>query len=400
MSVSWRHVTQPPPREDPGHNGLAMGTPRPFAIAVRDHILEDLRARLGQTRWPPVLHDGAWKLGTNRAYLERLVDYWRDGFDWRAQEARLNAHPQFDVEIEGANLHFVHLARRDAPAVLLLHGWPYTFAELLDLADRIAGEFEVVVPSLPGYIFSGVPPRPFFWRDVPRLLVELMETLGHERFVSHGSDIGAQLTSRLAVEFPERLLGVHLTHTSVADPGDAPLTDAERAMLAEDERWEREDAAYTYVHETRPATLSFALTDSPVGLAAWIVEKLHEWTDLEPDGDLERVWERNRILTLLTLYWTTGSIATSFLSYYETAQDPQPRPWHPTEVPAAFAIFGQDLSPPPREWAQRGYRHIVRWTESERGGHFPAIETVDLLADEIRAAVATFVDIARERPVS
>jgi pimeloyl-ACP methyl ester carboxylesterase len=377
----------------------------PFTIDVNDADLDDLRERLARTRWPPVLHGGGWKLGTDPSYLRQLLEYWSSTFDWRAAERRLNSHPQFRLGVDGTSIHFVHLtptgnAHQPRRPILLLHGWPYSFAELLDLADRLAsGEtadaegresFEVIVPSLPGYVFSEAPDRPFFWRDVPRMLVDLMATLGHDRFIAHGSDVGAQLTNSLAVEFPDRLLGIHLTQTTVAERGDRPLTPAEQRMLAEDERWEREDAAYTFVQETRPQTLAAALSDSPAGLAAWIVEKLHEWTDLEPHGDLERVWSKDRILTLLTLYWTTGSIGTSFLSYYEAVQDPHPREWHPVRVPAGFTIFARDLSPPPREWADRGYANIVRWTDVAHGGHFPAVENVDLLAEEIRSAASRF----------
>jgi pimeloyl-ACP methyl ester carboxylesterase len=367
-------------------------TPQPFTIAVPDEQLDDLRLRLARTRWPAVLHGGGWRLGADPTYLRGLLDDWRDGYDWRTQEERLNRYSHRRLEVDGCLIHYVYLGddARSRPAVLLLHGWPYTFVELLDLAERLAERFEVVVPSLPGYIFSGVPDGAFFWRDVPRMFVELMAALGHERFIAHGSDIGGGVANRLAVQYPERLIGIHVTHTSVGEPGEAPLSDAEQQMHAESERWEKEDAAYSYMQETRPATLSYGLTDSPVGLAAWIVEKLHEWTDLEPHGDLERVWSRDRILTLLTLYWTTGSIGTSFLAYYENMQDPSPKPWRRVSVPAAFTIFARDISTPPREWADRGYDNIVRWTQVPHGGHFPAVEAVDLLADEIIQAASTF----------
>lgn len=382
-------------------------SPQPFTIAIGDGVLDDLRERLARTRWPPVLHGGGWKLGTDPEYLRQLLDDWRDHFDWRAQERRLNTYQHFVLPIDGTPIHYVHLRPSAAPtraqpphAILLLHGWPYTFAELLELADRLCDPqrfglqarepLEVVVPSLPGYIFSGVPDRPFFWRDVPLMLVDLMAALGHERFIAHGSDIGGGLSNRLAVQFPERMLGIHVTQTSVGEPGDEPLSDAEQAMMAESERWEKEDAAYSYIQETRPTTLAYGLTDSAAGLAAWIVEKLHEWSDLEPHGDLERVWPRERILTLLTLYWATASIGTSFLAYYENMQDHRPKPWQRTEVPAAFAIFGRDLSVPPREWADRGYANIARWTQVAHGGHFPAVEAVDLLATEIHTAAESF----------
>ena len=379
-----------------------MLQPELFSIDITDEALADLRDRIGRTRWPTDLHGGGWHLGADRTYLQELLAYWHDGFDWRAEERWLNGYPQFRVHLDGAPIHFVHLravrsgGSQSAIPILLGHGWPNTFADLLDLADRLADPtrfgagddapaFDVVVPSLPGYIFSGMPDRPFFWRDVPRMWVELMAGLGYTRFVAHGTDIGGQVVRWMAVEHPDRLLGIHTTSATVKDPGPRPLTEAEVAKLKEDERWEREDAAYTYMQETRPMTTAYGLTDSPVGLAAWVVEKLREWSDLGPDDDLERVWSKDRILTLLTLYWATGSIGTSFVSYFEPMQDPTPRAWHPTDVPAAFAIFPRNISPTPREWAERGYTNIVRWTDMPRGGHFPSVEAVDALADEIRA---------------
>lgn len=381
-----------------------MPRAEPFRIEVPDAVLDDLRERLGRTRRPPELHGPGWELGASAAYLRELLDHWRDRFDWRTQERRLNERPQFRAEVEGAPIHFVHLgAGRGSPdagrtPVVLLHGWPNTFADLLELGERLAAPAEgdaasavdVVIPSLPGFAFSGVPDRPFFWRDVPAMVAELMSgVLGYRRFVAHGSDIGAWVANRLAVEVPDLLAGIHVTSASVPELGMRPLTDAERAHLAEAERWEMEDAAYSLLQETRPMTAAVGLTDSPAGLAAWIVEKLREWSDLG-DGDLEDVWPKDRTLTLLTLYWATGSIATSFLPYFERMQDPDPKPWRRPSVPAAVAMFPRDISRAPREWAERGYERLVQWTEMPRGGHFPAVEAVDLLGEDIRAALEAF----------
>jgi pimeloyl-ACP methyl ester carboxylesterase len=380
-----------------------MLQPEPFTIDISNKVLADLRSRISGTRWPADLDDGSWRLGADRSYLQGLLAYWREAFDWRAQERRLNAYPQFRIELDDAPQHFVHL-RGVKPAVtspapipiLLGHGWPNTFADLLDLADRLADPgrfggdadsqaFDVVIPSLPGYVFSGLPPRPWTWAETPRLWVELMALLGYERFVAHGTDIGGQVIRWMAVEYPESLLGIHTVSATVGDPGPDPLSKPERAMVAENERWEKEDAAYTFMQETRPMTAAYGLTDSPAGLAAWIVEKLREWSDLELDGDFERVWSKDRSCTLLTLYWATSSIGTSFVSYFDPMQAVAPRPWHPTDVPAAFALFPRNITPVPREWAERGYTNIVRWTEMPRGGHFPSVEAVDDLAADIRA---------------
>ena len=378
-----------------------MLTIESFAIDVPDDALADLRDRIGRTRWPTDLGDGSWRLGADRTYLENLLAYWRDEFDWRARERRLNDYPQFTAVIDGARQHFVHLRAAAGGTslpptpILLGHGWPNTFVDLLDLADRLADPvrfaadpgtraFDVVLPSLPGYTFSGMPARPF-WRHVPRMWVELMAGLGYERFAAHGTDRGGGVIRWMAVEHPDRLLGIHLTAPLVGDHGMRPLSDRERAMVDEEERWDKEDGAYMHMHETRPMTAAYGLTESPAGLAAWIVEKIREWTDLDPDGDFERVWSMDRLCTLLTLYWVTGSIGTSFVSYFEMVQAAASRPWHPTDVPAAFAIFPRDIAPPPREWVERGYTNIVRWTEMPRGGHFPSVEMVDELAAEIRA---------------
>jgi pimeloyl-ACP methyl ester carboxylesterase len=214
--------------------------------------------------------------------------------------------------------------------------------------------------------------------------------LRYDRFVAHGSDIGVWVANRLAIEYPERVLGLHVTGVRIGEPGARPPTAAEQAMLAEDEHWERESGAYSHLQETRPATPAYGLTDSPAGLAGWIVEKLHEWSDLGPTGDFERVWSKERTLTLLTLYWATNSIPTSFLPYFERPHDPAAKPWRRPSVPAAVAMFPRGLVRAPREWAERGYERLVRWTDMPRGGHFPAVEAVDLLADDIRAAVRTF----------
>ncbi len=378
--------------------------PETFVIDVPEDVLADLRDRIRSTRWPRDLDDGSWHLGADLAFLRALLDHWSDAFDWREVERRLNRFPQFRVDIQGASTHFVHLRAAGAGAagagepaipILLAHGWPNTFVDLLDLARRLTDPtrfgadpstpvFDVVIPSLPGYGFSTLPDRPFSWREVPGMWVELMAGLGYERFVAHGTDIGGGVVRWMAVDHPDRLVGIHTTSPTVRDPGPRPLTDRERAMQAENERWEREDAAYTYMQETRPMTAAYGLTNSPAGLAAWIVEKLREWTDLEPDGDFERVWPKGRICMLLTLYWVTSSIGTSFVSYFDQAQD-RDRPWHPTDVPAAFALFPRNITPAPREWAERGYSNIVRWTEMPRGGHFPSVEAVDDLAADIRA---------------
>lgn len=372
-------------------------------------MLAELRGKLEHARWPPILHDGGWNIGAEYSYLRDLVAAWRESYDWRDSERRLNTFPQYTADLDGASVHFVHLRCQSSPTarpgstmpILLLHGWPYTFAELLELGGRLAkpsgidgdapSGFDVVIPSLPGYIFSTVPTRRFSWRDVPSLMVSLMtDMLGYDRFAVHGSDVGGWLTNRIALEFPERVLGIHLTSGRPGVKVEGELSEEEEAFLAEDKRWDQEDAAYSYLHETRPMAAAYCLADSPVGLAGWTVEKLHEWTDLGASTDFEQVWTRDRVLTLLTLYWVTNSMATSLLSYYELVQDPDPRPWGSPTVPAAFAMHRNDIAWAPRSWIDRGYENVVHWSESPQGGHFPAVERPDDLAKDIRLAARFF----------
>lgn len=364
------------------------GAPKPFRISIPDEVLADLGERLRRTRWPLESYADDWTTGTGANYLRRLLDYWRHDFDWRTAEQKLNALPHFRVNIEDFIVHFVHVSggvgEKRLP-LILTHGWPNTFTDMLKLVPLLEDGLDLVIPSVPGYGFSEIPRRPWAFRDVPRVWHHVMtDVLGYRRFGAHGYDIGAWVTGRLAVEHPESLVGIHLTSIPGPVP-DAPDPDeAERAYLAEAARWEKEDAAYSYIQETRPTTVTFGLNDSPAGLAAWIIEKLREWSDC--GGEIERAWTQDEICTLLTIYWATGTIGPSFRAYYDRWHDPSPGSWpeNPPEVPVAFAIFPGDISPPLRQRAERAWR-VARWTEMPRGGHFPAMEEPALLAADIRA---------------
>jgi pimeloyl-ACP methyl ester carboxylesterase len=361
----------------------------PFAIDVPERVLEDLHERLARTRWPSEVEHAGWDYGTDLAYLQELCAYWRDEFDWRAQERKLNQLPQFTTEIDGQLLHFVHLRGRgpEPLPIVLTHGWPSSFFEFTKLAPKLADEdldgssFDVVIPSLPGFGFSAIPGHRFASATVPGLWVELMRRLGYERFAAHGGDLGGGITARLAQFHRDSVVGIHVTSV-YGDIGGEPPSAAERAYLLEQERWEREEGAYGAVQSTRPQSLSYGLTDSPAGLAGWLIEKHRSWSDC--GGDLESVFTKDELLTNLTIYWATNTIGSSLRPYWDSLNNPQRAPWIPVEAPSAIAVFPGDLDRPPREFAERWY-DVRRWTEMPRGGHFAALEQPGLLADDIRA---------------
>jgi pimeloyl-ACP methyl ester carboxylesterase len=368
--------------------------PAPFTIEVPDDTLADLKERLARTRWPEEVSGAGWDYGTNLAYLRALCAYWRDGFDWRAQERALNELPQFRATVDGLGIHFVHLRGRgpDPLPLLVTHGWPSSFVEFRQLIPLLADPaahggsqadaFDLVIPSLPGFGFSDPARVRYAYRRVPELWVRLMRGLGYERFGAHGGDLGGGVTARLGQRHPDAVAGIHVTNVyGSIGAGDPPPTPAERAYLDQQQRWDQEEGAYGAIQATRPQTLAYGLHDSPAGLAAWIIEKYRAWSDC--DGDLERVVGRDELLTNLTIYWATGTIASSFLPYWDTRNDPDPRPWLPIGVPCGIAIFPKDLDVPPREFAERSY-NVRRWTTMPRGGHFAAMEQPQLLAADIR----------------
>lgn len=369
-----------------------MSRPEPYAINISDDVLADLRIRLGNTRWPEPAFADDWSAGASVGYLQHLMEYWRDSFDWRARERELNEFPHFRVAVDDFIIHYIHLVRgssRSRLPLILTHGWPNTFADLLKLVPLLARDFDLIIPSLPGYGFSEVPLRPLAFRETPDVWHRLAtEVLGYQRIGAYGYDLGAWVTARLAIDHPESVVGIHMSQVS-GGIGDIDSPSAvERAWMEESARWDAEDAAYSLMHETRPVTASVGLTDSPAGLAAWIVEKLREWSDC--GGDVERRWSKDDICSLLTIYWGTGTVASSFRAYYDLVQDPSPKPWPEgvCDVPAGFAMFPGDITPPPRERAERRWK-ILRWTEMPAGGHFPAVEEPDALAHEIQAFYAT-----------
>jgi microsomal epoxide hydrolase len=378
-----------------------MGAPTPFTLHVTEADLIDLQERLARTRFPDQAPGEAWATGADVDYLRSLVAYWRDGFEWRAQEAALNAFPQSRARLDGIDVHFIH-APGNGPApmpLLLMHGWPGSVFEFLDIIPRLtdparfggdpADAFTVVAPSLPGYGLSFRPGQARF--GVPEMadcLAGLMTgVLGYRRFGAQGGDWGAGIASRLGAVHPDKLIGIHLNYLMAASRGVARSDDnseAEKRYLEELEHWTREEAGYTSIQGTKPQTLSFALTDSPAGLAAWIVEKFRTWSDC--GGEVERAIDRDRMLADISLYWFTGAIGSSFWPYYARAHGSQLLPPGVTiDVPTGYAEFPCEILKPPRTAAARVFTDIRRWTKMKRGGHFAAMEQPEALAEEIKS---------------
>jgi len=370
----------------------------PFTLHIADEVLGDLQARLARTRWPDESPLEPWSTGTSVAYLKSLVDYWRSGFDWRAQEARLNAFRQFKAPLGGIDLHFIHEeGRGPAPMPLLLsHGWPGSVVEFLRLIPmltdpaRHGGDardaFTVVAPSLPGYTLSFTPgQRRFGVEEMADVFAELMTgVLGYERFGAQGGDWGSFVTSRLAYTHADRMIGIHLNLLPVRrDPQMlADPTPEEKRYLAELTHWLKEETGYQWIQGTRPQTLAFALADSPAGVAAWLVEKFRAWTDC--GGNPENAVSRDDMLADITLYWATGAIGSSFWPYYARMHGPWPIPEGAISVPTGYVEFPKEILRPPRSVAARVYSDIRRWTVMEKGGHFAALEQPEALAREIR----------------
>lgn len=371
----------------------------PFQISVSQSVLDDLRVRLEQTRWPDSVAEAGWNYGTNLEYLKELVAYWSRDFDWRKQEKILNRFSHFRSQIEGQDIHFIH-ERGKGPSplpIVLTHGWPSTFYEMTKLIPLLvdpaghggdaADAFDIVVPSLPGYGFSARPTQSgMTLQTISHLWTKLMvDVLGYERFGAHGGDIGAGVTSSLGRYHPERLLGIHVT--AIAAPylgsGTAQLTPEEQEYLTKVERWEQEEGAYEHQQSTRPQTLAYGLNDSPVGLAAWIVEKFREWSDCS--GNIEQRFSKDELLTNLTIYWVTETINSSMRLYYDHKHFGKPAQGNRfIEVPTGVTLTVEPVNKAPREWAERTYTKLQRWTELPRGGHFAAFEEPELLAEEIR----------------
>jgi pimeloyl-ACP methyl ester carboxylesterase len=363
--------------------------PEQYRINVSDDVLKDLKARLRNTRWPDQLDGTGWDYGTDTAYLEQLCAYWADGFDWRAQETRLNGLHQYRETIDGLRIHFVHERGRGPNPIplLMLHGWPSTFVQfekIIPLLTEGTPSFDVVAASLPGYGFSDIPKtRGFAIQAMAQCFTKLMtQSLGYERFALRGSDIGHSVTQQLALAHPELVIGAHVTGLLRGVPlaGSAPPSEAEQKFNQASAAWEAQELAYARLHGTKPQTLAASLNDSPAGLAAWIIEKFRTWGDTK--GNIESRFPKDELLTNLTIYWATGTIGSSVRLYYEFTREK--RLQGKVTVPTALLIATHDMVPPPREVCERMY-DITRWTQTDKGGHFLEWEEPRLVAEDLRA---------------
>ncbi len=369
---------------------MSTAAPKPFTLNVPDADIADLRERLARVRWPDEPPLEPWSTGSSVAYMRTLADYWRDGFDWRAWESRLNGFRQFTVPVGGIHLHFIHEPGRgpNPMPLLLSHGWPGSVFEFHKIIPLLTEHFSVIAPSLPGYTLSFRPGQQRFGiDDIAGLYAELMtDILGYARYGVQGGDWGAFVASVMGHRFAENLTGIHVNALAVRrDPKMlANPTSEEKVFLGELEHFLKEETGYQWIQGTKPQTLAFGLTDSPAGLAAWVVEKFRTWTDC--DGNPENAVSRDEMLANISLYWFTGAIGSSFWPYYARMHGPWPIPEGTTvDVPMGYAEFPKEILHPPRSLAERTYTDIRRWTRMPKGGHFAALEQPALLAGEVIA---------------
>ncbi|MEK3685196.1 epoxide hydrolase family protein [Paenibacillus sp. FSL R10-2736] len=369
-----------------------------FQIRVSEEVLKDLKYRLDHVRWPDPLEGSDWERGTDQGYLRSLVTYWREQFDWRAREAELNRLSHFRCNVDGIDLHFVH-ERGKGPnpqPIILTHGWPDSFVRyekiipMLTDPERYGGNpedsFDVIVPSVPGFGFSnGLKRTGVNNAYVAELWAKLMtEHLGYPKFAAAGGDIGSGVTRYLAFNHPELLTGIHLTDIGIirnllAVQDKSGLTEEELLYIKNTSKWMADEGGYMSIQSTKPQTLAYGLNDSPVGLAAWIIEKFHAWSDCK--GDLRNSFSEDELLTNIMIYWVTNTVGSTANIYYENTHSLPPL--GRIEVPTGIAIFPGDVALPPREWADRNL-NITRWTTMPRGGHFTAMEDPAPLAEDIR----------------
>ncbi|WP_437995182.1 epoxide hydrolase family protein [Sorangium sp. So ce185] len=381
---------------------------QPFRIDIPQAALDDLRDRLARTRWPDELPSAGWSYGVPLGYLKELAAYWRTTYDWRRHEAGLNEHPQFTTTIGGQRIHFLHVRSREPGALPLIvtHGWPSSVVEYLDVIGPLtdprahggdpADAFHLIIPSLPGYGLSG-PTREAGWgaRRIARAWAELMRRLDYPRYGAQGGDWGTWISREVGLVDPEHVIGVH-TNGLVSWPSGDPeeligLTDAEQSRLKAADYYLRELYGYKKIQSTRPQTLAYALSDSPVGQLAWIVGVLKEWTDCKDTP--EDAISRDRILTNAMLYWLTNTAASSARSFVETPDTPDDADLSevkPSTLPTGVAVFPRDIIAPIRRFAARDNTNIVHWSEFDRGGTFAALEEPDLFIGDVRAFFRRF----------
>ena len=372
----------------------------PFVVPYSDAAVEDLRTRLTRTRWPDEIPGSGWEYGVDLDFMRKLCAYWKEYFDWKAQVKALSAFHHYRCAVGGTRIHFIH-ERGKGPApipLILTHGWPGSFLEMLKVIPLLtdpanhggdpAVSFDVIIPSLPGFGYSDRPAKSGMNTfRIAELWVELMKHLGYDRFGAQGGDFGASVSTILGLRHPKNIIGVHLNYIPGSYRPDlapgAKLDDIETQFLDDSDRWYVDSGAYAHLQRNTPQTAAYGLNDSPVALAAWIVEKFRDSADC--DGDVERRFSKDELLSNITLYWMTETIHSSCRLYYETKKQPVHfKEGEHVRVPCAIAHFPTEAPFPPRAWIERGY-NIQRWTEMPTGGHFAAAEEPALLDRDLAA---------------
>jgi len=374
----------------------------PFEIVVPDAAINDLKTRLQNTRLPDQISETTWEYGTDKTYLTELIDYWENEFDWREQERTLNEFDHFKTEIDEIEMHFIHQRSEhpDAIPLMIVHGWPGSISEFSKIIDPLidpvayggsaSDAFHVITPSLPGFGFSSAPTQPGYSPEkIAHILAALMEKIGYQRYAIAGGDWGAIINRHLAFNYPDRLIGLHSNMMLAGPPTDreqrADVTQAEETARAARGAYMQNERAYQQIQGSKPQTLGYGLNDSPAGLAAWIVEKFHGWTDMPQGatGYLDNHFTKDELLTNIAIYWFTGTITSSTRIYYENSKTPIETPLGYINVPTGAAIFPAEIFVTPRAWAESAY-DLRHWSVMTEGGHFAALEKPDLYLNDLQ----------------
>ncbi|MGN8038072.1 epoxide hydrolase family protein [Chitinophaga sp. 22321] len=362
-------------------NNDHMFAVKPFKINVQQTVLDDLQNRLRQTRWPDAPENAGWNYGTDPVFLQSLVTYWQNGYNWRKQETALNQFPQFTVDIDSLTIHFLHIKSKNpnAKTLLLVHGWPDCFYRFYKVIPLLTDNYNLVIPSIPGFGFSS---RVAMTDDgSAKIFATLMkEVLGYKTFFAAGGDVGMGITKSLANLYPENVAAIHLTDVGYPDGSEdwSKMSKTEQEFGQFIQQWWYREGAYAMLHATKPQTQAFGLNDSPTGLASWIVEKFNSWRT--PDGTIEDHFTKDELLTNIMIYWVSQTINSSMRTYGVAAHQPQAS-GQKVNTPTGVAIFPGD-APTPKEWAERKV-NLKRFTVMNKGGHFAAMETPDLWVKEV-----------------
>ena len=364
----------------------------PFEIDIADAAIADLKRRLAATRMPDQIADTTWEYGTDSSYLSELIAYWQDDFDWKKQESELNQFDQFKTEIDGLDMHFIHQRSEnpDAIPLMIVHGWPGSVAEFSKIVGPltdpvahggdIADSYHVIAPSLPGFGFSERPNEPGYSPEkIAHILAGLMQRLGYEQYAIAGGDWGAIINRYLANNYPERLIGLHSNMVLAGPPADETqrddVSEAVSSLRTARIAYMLNEVGYQRIQGTKPQSLGYGLNDSPAGLAAWIVEKFHGWSDLpqDADGDLDNYFSKDELLTNISIYWFTQTITSSARIYYENSKTPVAKPIEYIDVPTGVALYPAEIFITPRSWVAAAY-DLRHYSLMEQGGHFAALE--------------------------